>query len=252
MIEQPHSFIKLAHMAGGHYVFYDLRGAQTTGSQRVGAGAILPEEVAAGLVDIAIKLHRHASSSISSSSSSRYSVQQEGRPMNRTIFLPSDTLYPSRRPFSSAYHASDNRNSIAVDVLSKKVFATAMPRSDLREELDSIFNSDAQRDDHHQQQQQQIPSHRYAIEMVSAEQLSALRSLPGRRMFWVYLNPSAGSYDKASVLGPALANNYRDCVRLPYYSFRSMALGSKDCDSNVILRKRRGLHDAMLLNNFIQ
>lgn len=249
MIEQPHSFIKLAHMAGGHYVFYDLRGAQTTGSQRVGAGAILPEEVAAGLVDIAIKLHRHASSSISSS---RHSVQQEGRPMNRTILLASDTLHPSRRPFSSAYHASDNRNSIAIDVLSKKVFATAMSRSDLREELDSIFNSDAQRDHHNHHQQQQIPSFRYAIEMVSAEQLSALRSLPERRMFWVYLNPSAGSYDKASVLGPALTNNYRDCVRLPYYSFRSMTLGSKDCDSNVILRKRRGLHDAMLLNNFIQ
>lgn len=72
-------------------------------------------------------------------------------------------------------------------------------------------------------------------------------------MFWVYLNPSTAGYDKKSVLGPALANNYRDCVQLPYHSFRSMmTLGSKDCDSNVILRKRRGLHDAMLLNNFIQ
>ena len=216
-------------------MFYDLRGAQTTGSQRVGAGAILPEKVATGLVDIAIKLHRHASSS-------RHSLQQELRPMNRTSL--SDTQ-PLARRFSSAYYTAD-RNSIAVDVVSKKVFATAaLPRSDLREELDSIFNSDGQRD----QQQQQL-SLRYAIEMVSAEQLSALHSLPG--MFWVYLNPSSFGYDKKSVLGPALASNYRDCVRLPYHSFRSMTLKSKDCDSNVIIRKRRGLHDAMLLNNFIQ
>jgi len=231
-IPLPYSFIKLAHMAGGHYVFHDLRGAQTTGSQRVGAGAILPEKVATGLVDIAIKLHRHASSSL----------QLELRPINRTRLY--DTQ-PLARRFSSAYHTAD-RNSIAVDVLSKKVFATAaLLRSDLREELDSIFNSDGQSD----QQQQQL-SLRYAIEMVSAEQLSALHSLPG--MFWVYLNPSAFGYDKKSVLGPALTSNYRDCVRLPYYSFRSMTLKSKDCDSNVIIRKRRGLHDAMLLNNFIQ
>lgn len=221
-------------MAGGHYVFHDLRGAQTTGSKRVGAGSILPEEVAIGLVDIAIKLHRHASSS-------RHSLQQELRPMNRTSL---SDIQPLARRFSSAYHTT-GRNSIAVDVLSKKVFVTAaLPRSDLREELDSIFNSDGQRD---QQQQLSLP---YAIEMISAEQLSALQSLPG--MFWVYLNPSAFGYDKKSVLGPTLASNYRDCVQLPYYSFRSMTLRSKDCDSNVIIRKRRGLHDAMLLNNFIQ
>jgi len=217
-------------MAGGHYVFFDLRGVQKTGSQQVGAGAILPKEIAAGLVDIAIKLRKHATR--------RHSLRV-GDSMNWT---KPDTLL-TRRP-DSVFHASD-RNSVGVDVLLKKVFVTAMSNSALREDLTSIFDPDDKDGD-----QLQLLFLRYEIEVVSAEQLSALQSLSG--MFWVYLNPSIGSYDKASVLGPALVSNYRDCVRLPYYAFRWRTLGSKDCDSNVILRKRTGLHDAMLLNNFIQ
>lgn len=90
------------------------------------------------------------------------------------------------------------------------------------------------------------------MEVVSKEHLFAMYNSNGSWLFWVYLNPSVDVYDKASVLGPTLSNNYKDCMRLPYYSFRSMTLKSKDCDAHVILRKRRGLHDSMLLSNFIQ
>jgi len=265
------SYMKIAHMGKGSYIFYDSR--DTPKWRGDGAGAVLPESDIKQLVELSMKEYRkirrggeggQGQIRSTSSSSSYSSITNTMNTTPQNMFeTEEDRIMNSKKV---------QRRSFLV----KSITTTSSSTSKTKAKTEQLSSSAKRRKlvvvKNVQQPvaaQAQKPA---TIFMPSQNDLNAKlkkfitfpstfitkRTLPPPNS--THANSSAtfsleNALSRDLLLGPLLKDNDAHCRQLPYYKLRLLCMPPKEhkfeCDRNKIYRQATGAIDNKLLSDFI-
>jgi hypothetical protein len=256
------SYMKIAHMGKGSYIFYDSR--DTPKWRGDGAGAVIPEGDIKQLVELSMKEYRKIRRggdgghgqirSVSSSSSSYSSITTTTTTTPQNMFeTEEDRLINSKKV---------QRRSFVV----KSITTTSLSTSKTKAKTETLSSSVKRR------KLVVVKNVQKPVTAPSQNDLNAKlkkfitfpstfitkRTLPPPNS--THANSSASfslenALSRDLLLGPLLNDNDAHCRQLPYYKLRLLCMPPKEhkfeCDRNKIYRQATGAIDNKLLSEFI-
>lgn len=177
------SFMKIAHMARGHYLFLDIRGAPRSAN---GGGLSLGGDVVQDLAQLGMALWRYSTSpGVLTTVSRRTSYEVQ-------LVTPEEVQHSQLTP-------EEVRNQMYADEvvldMGKGVFHGGASAVSLIQDLGLA-----------------------AKLMPTSRAYAPPRESTGlRREYWIFRHPAATSSEVQAIFGPSLSSNYAHCIRLPYF-----------------------------------
>lgn len=215
------SFMKIAHMTRGSYVFHDIRNAPNN------RGVVLSPEVVRDLAHVALAAWRRSQGDLP------VVDQRSARDSMLETVLKAATA-PMPQPSSpEAVTERLYNHEVVVDGTNRRLFARDLQFA----------------------QSLRIDKERWDVRERRGASRPASTPPSSRREFWIFPNPFVHSDRVESILGPRFTENYGHCVTLPYLKFRVMTQApgarSLECDRHIIHTKRSGMNDNAITTSLL-